>query len=280
MTTTAQRLTARETKATDYERRIAALELAVPTPTPTPPPIPTPSIPSDEAMPVGDLPGWHQVFTEDFATAVPLGSFPGSVYGAKWSVYPDGWSDAPGDGVYMPSRVDSVSNGALDYWFHTENDKHLIAASMPLLPGGQDQLYGRYAVRFRVDPILGYKMSFLLWPQSETWPRDGELDFPEGDLAGQFGAYTHHQGAKSFGNQDAFETGLMNDGLWHTAVTEWTAAAVRYSLDGALIGVSTNRLPNTPMHWVLQTGRIAGTTVADTVEGHMQIDWAVAYAPA
>ena len=234
---------------------------------------------SGQPMPVGDLPGWHQVFAEDFATPVPLGSFPGSVYSGRWGVYQDGWTDNPGDGVYMPSRVDSVAGGALDYWFHTENGQHLIAASVPLLPGGQDQLYGRYAVRFRVDPIPGYKMSFLLWPQSETWPRDGEIDFPEGDFTGRFSAYTHHQGATSGGDQDAFETGPMNDGGWHTAVTEWTPTAVRYTLDGALIGVSTASIPNTPMHWVLQTGRIAGEPVADTVAGHMQIDWATVYAP-
>src|SRR5215472_1874929 len=32
--------------------------------------------PSGEPMPVGDIPGWHQVFSDDFTTDVPLGSFP------------------------------------------------------------------------------------------------------------------------------------------------------------------------------------------------------------
>src|SRR3978361_375707 len=32
--------------------------------------------PSGEAMPVGNLPGWKQIFSDDFATDVPLGQFP------------------------------------------------------------------------------------------------------------------------------------------------------------------------------------------------------------
>jgi len=39
----------------------------------------TPAItdPSGQPMPVGDLPGWHQTFADDFTTDVPLGGFSG-----------------------------------------------------------------------------------------------------------------------------------------------------------------------------------------------------------
>jgi len=40
-------------------------------------------------------------------------------------------------------------------------------------------LYGRYAIHFKADPVPGYKTSWLLWPDSEKWPQDGEIDFPE-----------------------------------------------------------------------------------------------------
>src|SRR5207245_2889251 len=64
--------------------------------------------PSGEPMPVGDIPGWHQVFADDFnaEAKAPLGSFSGCVdgpnlisstcsglpasVGAKWWAYPDG----------------------------------------------------------------------------------------------------------------------------------------------------------------------------------------------
>ena len=46
------------------------------------------------------------------------------------------------------------------------------------------------------------------------------------------------------------------------------------------IGKATNRIPNTPMHWVIQT-ETALTAPADTAAGHVQIDWVAiwAYAP-
>ena len=66
-------------------------------------------------MPTGDLPGWHQIFADDFPTDVPVGGFSGCDQGtvrscsglpsavqAKWWAYPDGWKDTSGLGVYMP----------------------------------------------------------------------------------------------------------------------------------------------------------------------------------
>ncbi len=68
-------------------------------------------------MPVGDLPGWKQIFTENFNTPVSLGNFPGRVYSAKWDVYKDGWLDTAGQlgkpYRYFPSKVVSVKKGML-----------------------------------------------------------------------------------------------------------------------------------------------------------------------
>ena len=64
--------------------------------------------PSGEAMPVGDLPGWKQIFTDDFTTDVPLGSFPKAVT-TKWGVYVDGGKDTSKHGTYMPSKVVSIA---------------------------------------------------------------------------------------------------------------------------------------------------------------------------
>ncbi|HEY0755327.1 MAG TPA: hypothetical protein VGD98_15315, partial [Ktedonobacteraceae bacterium] len=53
--------------------------------------------PSGQALPVGNLPGWHQVFTDNFSTNVALGHFPNAVSN-KWSAYQDGWKDTSGNG--------------------------------------------------------------------------------------------------------------------------------------------------------------------------------------
>lgn len=238
--------------------------------------------PSGQTAPRGDLPGWHQVLVDDFATEVARGDWPGP-YAARWTTYPNGWPDSAGKaGIrseYQPSRVLSARGGLLDYWVHTDRGKTQGAVIVPLDPDGGMlyQRYGRYAVRFRADPVPGYKMAFLLWPQSEEWPRDGEIDFPEGNLTATIDAYMHFQGASSGSDQDRFPTD-SGFAAWHTAVIEWTPESVLFILDDHVVGRSTQRIPNTPMRWTLQIERCLDRCEAPTdAEGHVQVDWVAQY---
>jgi len=232
------------------------------------------SSPSGQAMPVGNIPGWRQIFADDFTTNAPVGGFPGAAYSSRWDAYADGWDDTSGNGTYMPSKVLSVQNGMLDYYIHTENGVHMIAAPLPQIA---ERTYGRYEVRFRADSLQGYKTAWLLWPDSEKWPADGEIDFSAGDLNGDISAYMHY--ADPQGGQDDFETGTAFGGLWHTAATEWTAGKVTFYLDGRLVGTSADRVPSNPLHWILKSETSSDVHPDDSTAGHIQIDWVVAYAP-
>jgi len=238
-----------------------------------------PAAPSGEPMPVGDLPGWRQVFTDDFTTPVPPGSFPAMV-SAKWRAYTDGTPDTSGNGTYYPSKVVSVHHGVMDKWIHTEGGVHMVAAPFPRVPDQtqKGQMYGRFAVRFRADPVEGYKTAWLLWPDSDLWPQDGEIDFPEGLLGGTICAFLHHQGATSGSDQTTFCTGATFD-PWHTAVIEWAPDTTSFYLDGELVGSSAERIPNTPMYWVLQTETRLSTTPPDAAAGHVYIDWVAIWKP-
>lgn len=235
-----------------------------------------------EAMPVGDLPGWRQVFTDDFTTDVALGSFPGAV-SAKWGrSYPDGWPDTTGNGTYFPSKVVSVSGGVMNLYLHTENGVHMVAAPVPTIPnpdGPRGGLrYGRFAIRFRADAIPGYKTAWLLWPDSRNFPHDGEIDFPEGSLNGIIKAYVHLEDAISSAHARVFPTTAMYS-TWHTVVIEWAPNRIDFLLDGVPVGTVTEHVPSTPMHWVLQTESATGAPPPDdATSGNLQIDWVVAYA--
>jgi hypothetical protein len=230
--------------------------------------------PSGETMPVGDLPGWHQVFTDNFAKAVPLGSFPTAVSG-KWDAYTG--PDTSGAGTYSPTKVISIGGGVMNMHLHTEDGKHLVAAALPIIPGHDGAYngltYGRYAVRFRVDQpadLAGYKTAWLLWPDSDTWA-DGEIDFPEGDLNNSVSAYLHHKGDPE--SQETYPTNATY-GTWHTAVIEWTPQSVTFTLDGAKVGSNTDAtiLPDSPMHWVLQT-ETSPDGPDDAAAGNVEIDF-------
>jgi beta-glucanase (GH16 family) len=234
-------------------------------------------------MPVGDIPGWHQVFTEDFTTDVSTGSFPQAV-SSKWSAYLDGWSDTSKNGTYEPSQVLSVHDGVLDMFIHSANGVHMVAAPVPIIPGatggGGGLLYGRYVFRFKSDAIHGYKTAWLLWPDSEVWPQDGEIDFPEGDLDGTINAFMHYEGGTSGGSQDGYSSSITYTS-WHTGVLEWTADHCSFTIDGNLLGSSTSNIPNTPMHWVLQTETtLDGYAPDDSAQGHVVVDWVAVYVPA
>jgi hypothetical protein len=228
--------------------------------------------PSAEAMPTGDLPGWKLVFSDDFVTDASLGSFPGSAYEATWTAYPDGWQDTSKNGQYSPGKTLSVKSGVLSIDVHTENGIHYVSAPEPMK--GVGQLYGRYSVRFRVTAMTpDYKTAWLLWPDSDKWPDDGEIDFPEGNLDGTISAFAHH--ANPAGGQDPFSSSVTYD-AWHTATTEWSQGKVTFYLDGSVLGTSTTMVPSKPMHYVMQTEtNLDGHAPTDASVGNIEVDWVV-----
>jgi len=224
-------------------------------------------------MPATDLSGWKLAFSDDFLVDAALGSFPGTAYSTGWKAYPQGWHDTSGNGEYSPEKTLSVKAGVLVIDVHTEAGTHYVSAPEPML--GQGQTYGRYAVRFRATQTTSdYKTAWLLWPDSEKWPDDGEIDFPEGNLDATISAFAHH--ANPAGGQDAFtKSGVTYEG-WHTAVTEWSAGNVTFILDGKTLGTSTTMVPSKPMHYVMQTEtNLDGVAPSDTSVGRIEVDWVV-----
>jgi hypothetical protein len=255
-----------------------------------------PPDPSGQSVPIGDLPGWKQVFYDDFqGDSVSVGQFANcsssteicsdlpSAMQSEWWDYPDGWLDTTGNCEYEPSQTLSVSGGILNMFIHTSSSGTcMTAAPVAKLPNGDSsngQLYGMYSVRMRSDPVTGYLAAFLLWPDSENWPQDGEIDFPDGSLTGGAGGFLHVQGGTSGSDQVPFvsDTSFSD---WHTYTLEWTPSYVKFLIDGQLLGEVTNasEIPDTPMHWVMQTESNLGTgKPSASVQGNLQIAWAAVW---
>jgi hypothetical protein len=275
---------ATETSAPTGTPQSAAPSSSTPAPAPTDPsatpapttaapsPTPTPTVTvSPDAMPTGNLPGWTQIFADDFTTPAPLGSFLSS-YGSSWGAYPSPWKDTSGNGVYSPGKTMSAAGGMLDLWVHTESGVHYVAAPQPKLP---TMTYGRFSARFQADSTPGYKVAWLLWPDSGVWPAGGEVDFPEGDLNSNLSAFAHF--ASPGGGQDAFTLPTTFAG-WHTATIEWTPGKLVFLLDGKVVGTSTTLVPSKPMHWVMQTETtLNGSVPSNAASGHVRVDWVTAY---
>ena len=233
-------------------------------------------------MPVGDLPGWKQIFTEDFTTDAPLGSFLTN-YSANWSAYEKGWVDTSKHGVYDPDRTLYAKDGELGIWLHTENGQPLVSAPLPRLNGPGTSpykgfKYGRVEVKFRATPTDGYRTAWMLWPDANVHPDHGEINFPEGELNSQIYAFAHYAvPAGADPPQDVFQTGIGYS-RWHIATTEWSPGKIRFLLDGKVVGVSTKHVPNKPMHYVMQTEtNLISRPPRASTEARVKVDWITAY---
>ena len=231
---------------------------------------PTP-VGADNSMPVGNLPGLTQTFTDDFTTNSAPGAF-ASTYAAKWATY-SGFTDTSGLGTYDNNAMSS-HDGVLDESLSQTSDgvTHVAALGPVVTTKWAGQVYGRFSVRFQADALAGFKTAFLLWPDSNIW-NDGEIDFPEGPLNGTMWGYNHCPGNPTK-NCAYTDTGVSQGSGYHTLTIDWKPDSITYSIDGRVSSTTTTNIPNKPMHWVLQT-EANGAPVTNS--GHLLIDWATVY---
>jgi hypothetical protein len=235
--------------------------------------------PSGQAMPTGDIPGWHQVFADDFANdSYPLGSFTGCTMNGcsgtpsvPWGAVPDGHPDTSGHCVYEPSKTVSIAGGVMNIFLHTDPNGTCMDSSLyPLAPNLR---YGMYSVRFRADAVTGYKGVFLLWPVDHV---HGEIDFPEANLDAPLHGFLH-----TVAGGAQFQRFLSNASWtsWHTATLEWTPSKVTFILDGTSLGSTGLDVPQTPMTLALRgESELEGAPKPPaSAQGDLQIDWATLY---
>ncbi|MGN6446092.1 glycoside hydrolase family 16 protein [Amnibacterium sp.] len=228
--------------------------------------------------------GWTPLLEQDFATPAPLGSF-AAVY-PGWSWY-DGMTETSREtarprgqvGVWNSATTMSVSNGMLDCHLHTAGEQPQVCALTPT-PDGQQwhgQLYGRYSVRFRADAVPGFKIAWLLWPDSDQW-NQGEIDFPEGSLDGPITGSSHRTDGDPADFAWFVDTGTRMQ-AWHTATIDWEPGRLTFLLDGqSWTTTDPLALPRVPMRWALQAEtEIIDTPPARSAQGDILIDWVAAW---
>ena len=229
--------------------------------------------PSGVALPSTDLPHWKLRVAEDFTgTDLPAG----------WGAY----SGQPGgqpNGLWKESHA-VVRNGVLTLAGYQDGAKFVTAGVMAYGANVGKQTYGKYEVRFRMAQGHGVKYAVLLWPESERWPIDGEIDFAEDGGTDRRGTTaTLHYGA----DNSQVQKDLTGDfSQWNTLGVEWSPGKLVYTLNGRPWSTVTGAMvPHTPMNLALQTeantcGTWAGATCPDrTTPAHvdMQVDWTATY---
>jgi hypothetical protein len=239
--------------------------------------------PSGVAMPSGNLPGWQQVFADDFTGA--------SLNTNAWGAY-QGEPGGDAGGWWDPSHV-VVGNGMLQLQSYVDPAHANPANPAGYVSGGVSsapalkQTYGKYEIRFRVDQGDGIAAVLLLWPSADgVWPP--EIDFAEdgGGNRNQMTA-TLHCGANGNDSCQIQNSVTADFSQWQTIGVEWSPGLLNFTLNGTTWATITgSQVPSIPMEMDLQTQ--AGTCgdpydpcpdASTPALVNMDVDWVVAYQP-
>lgn len=198
---------------------------------------------------------------------------------STWTLYhsPGGF----GHGLRRPSAI-SMGDGLLTVTARPRAAGGGVSGGMAMHEG---RLYGRWEFRARTDVGTGFSPAILLWPDSERFPEDGELDMmeiPYGDRSAAT-AFIHH-GAENH----ILSTETPGDFTqWHTFALEWLPDRVTWYVDGAKKWEVTDPrvIPTTPMHLCIQLDQgpaanwIPGPDASTPDEVRLQVDWARVHEP-
>ena len=227
-------------------------------------------------MPVGNTPGWRQVFSDDFNDR--------TLDSSRWRLY---WGKPGGDpGGWFDPRHVAVSRGMLviSAYRDRRDGRRWATGGLSSSPG-LVQTYGNYLVRFRLDPGIGVGHAALLMPADNSWPP--EVDFSEDNGSGRTGTLATLHYGKRDAHSDA-SLGSVNLTQWHTLGVQWTPGKLQYTIDGRIWKtMAGSAVPAVPMVLDIQTqtwpcsgtwGRCPNARTPRVVR--MYVDWVAAYAPA
>jgi beta-glucanase (GH16 family) len=222
----------------------------------------------------GASPRWKLVFSDHFRHGLNR---------SKWGRYHGQPGGDPG-GWWDPSHV-VVRKGVLNLETYRDprHGNRWVSGGLSNARALK-QTYGKYAVRFRVDPGKGVAAILLLWPVRNHWPP--EIDFAEdGGRDGRRNSIsaTLHYGAD---NSQIQRTVRADFTRWHTVGVEWTPRKLVYTLDGRRWGaVRSRHVPSERMELDMQTqAGTCGDEWAPCPDGstprrvNLDVDWVAAYA--
>lgn len=267
---------------------------------------PSPAASSPNSLPVGDLPGWRQIYAENFNRAVsapvPVGRFSGcnnnpdtpaaycsGLPAGHWRdtlwAYPSGWEDtaksgndgndgAPYGGTYEPQKTVSIAKG------YDGTGTLKVAMYRPAAGGDNvvgtvvprkcmDLRDGRYSARVKVTRADdGFKSAWLRYEGAGA-----EVDYPEVDgyKTSNVAAFVHPQGWSV--QTSAYMTTA------HTYTWERRGSTVTVYLDGVKLKSGPTTL--TTSSWIWQNeSRIESGDYADPGDrATIEVTWATCYVP-
>jgi hypothetical protein len=158
--------------------------------------------------------------------------YTGAPDSAKWSTINGCWAGHDGNGKRCGDRS-TVDGEKLIQTGLRNGDTGWLASKL-------DQRYGRWEARVRSfttgESGKDYHPLLIVWPESDSWPQDGEYDFLENQAPGEecANAFIHYPHPRMPVQQEFLEEQDCGAPLseWHNIAFEWTPDHVRGYIDG------------------------------------------------
>ncbi|MFC5952360.1 glycoside hydrolase family 16 protein [Pseudonocardia lutea] len=206
-----------------------------------------PAVPPAGAAPVGtpgvqppaapSAPAEPDTAAERYGWGTPLPQsdefdYTGAPDSAKWSTINGCWAGHNGNGKRCGDRS-TVDGEKLVQTGLRNGDTGWLASKL-------DQRYGRWEARVRSfntgESGKEYHPLLIVWPESDSWPQDGEYDFLENQAPGEecANAFIHYPHPRMPVQQEFLEEKDCGAPLseWHNIAFEWTPDHVRGYIDG------------------------------------------------
>lgn len=179
-----------------------------------------------------------------------------------------GWDNGLDLETYRGSNAITNGNGILEISATQVAGKFYSARLQTL----KQEEYGTVSVRAKMSVEDGaWPAIWVLGEPEDNWPVNGEMDMQEGGL-GTPAEYHVHTPA---GGPGGTYTGV-DPTQWHVYSLVWTAASIKYEIDGKVFATYTgNYVPHSPAEVVLNVavGDAAGTPANPWKTATMDVDY-------
>lgn len=231
------------------------------TPPPTTPPPTTPP-PTGDGTTAAATQSWGAVVTGDEF------NYTGVPDAGKWSVYNS--AGHAGNGLRSPGQV-SVNGTEMVMKGTADGTTAGMSAKFA------NQKYGRWEARMKGNGDNEYHMVGILWPTSENWPCDGEVDYAETTGRWDVINFFHHYSCE---NKQTSTSKPLDVTQYHNYAVDWSPSGIVGYVDGVKWFEDNDPTHQPPgaMRQTLQLDWFPDTTTNGAAE--MRTDWVRVYAPA
>jgi beta-glucanase (GH16 family) len=167
---------------------------------------------------------------------------------------PDLWGEPFHDGLYWNGawswdRGDvQVLDGALEVTMTRHADGRWTGGGLNSFKAGHTITYGTVEFDARVEEAQGAMTAILMWPQSNDWPRDGEIDIVETPHRTNM-MTSHWQNAEGRHVHDSQFSDAFDASEWNRYRMTWLPHRLTVEVNGQLVAEWTNpdAIPRVPM---------------------------------